>query len=205
MIKKSKKRILQKARVKQILQASGKIFAKKGFYPTTMAEVAKGAGLAKGTIYLYFRNKRDLFFSLLEEKLDLLLEKITKGIEGGRTTSDKIKLAIEVHLKFLEENEDFFKIMHGFPEQLKRKLEKKLKGRVIERQFYYIEVMDKLIQEGIENDEVKPLNSRKLAVILMGILHSLTVYWISQKERISLSDDKSLAYEVFWEGVKKGD
>jgi len=173
--------------VKQILQASEKIFAEKGFYPTTMAEVAKEAGLAKGTIYLYFRNKRDLFFSVLGKKLDLLLEKIKKGIEKGRTASDKIKLAIEIHLKFLEENEDFFKIMQSFPEQLKRKLEKKLKGKVIERQFYYIEVMDKLIQKGIENGEVKPLN----------------VYWISQEEKVPLSEDKLLTYEVFWQGVRK--
>jgi len=203
MKEKNKSKALQKDRMNQILKAAEKIFAREGFYPATMAEIAKKAGLAKGTIYLYFRNKRDLFFSVLEKKLDLLLEKIKKGIEKGRTASDKIKLAIEIHLKFLEENEDFFKIMQSFPEQLKRKLEKKLKGKVIERQFYYIEVMDKLIQKGIENGEVKPLNSRKLAVILMGILHSLTVYWISQGEKVPLSEDKLLIYEVFWEGVRK--
>jgi TetR/AcrR family fatty acid metabolism transcriptional regulator len=203
-MEKSKRKLLQKDRVDQILKAAEKIFARKGFYLTTVEDIAKKAGIGKGTIYLYFHNKRDLFFSVLENKLDLLLKKIKKGIEEGKTASDKIKLAIEVHLKFLEENGDFFKIMQGFPEGLKRELGERLKGGLIERQSYYIEVIDKLIQEAIDKGEIRPLNSRKLAVILMGILHSLTVYWVSQKEKISLSDDKSLAYKVFWEGVRKG-
>ena len=198
-----KRRLLQKDRMDQILEAAEKLFAQKGFYPTTVGEIAEKARIAKGTIYLYFRDKRDLFFSVLENKLDILLRKIEEGIQKGKTTSSRIKSAIETHLRFLEENEDFFKIMQSFPEELKRKLEERLKGGLIERQSYYVEIMDKLIQEGIKADEIRSFDSRKLAVILMGILHSLTVYWVSQEEKASLSEDKSLAYEVFWKGVGK--
>ncbi len=203
MSAKKKRRLLQRNRTDQILEAAEKLFAQKGFYSTTVGEIAEKAGIAKGTIYLYFRDKRDLFFSVLESKLDILLEKVEKGIQKSKTVSSRIKEAIGIHLKFLEENEDFFKIMQSFPEEFKRKLGERLKGGLIERQSYYVEIMDKLIQEGIEVGEIRPFDSRKLAVILMGMLHSLTVYWISRKERTSLSEDKHLIYEVFWEGVKR--
>lgn len=74
---------------------------------------------------------------------------------------------------------------------------------MVEKQSRYIEILDRLIQEAIERKEIKALDSKKLAIILMGIVHSLTVYWISQREKKSLSTDKSLAWQVFWEGVSR--
>jgi len=199
----NRRKLRQKNHAAQILEAGEKLFAKKGFYPTTMEEVARAAGLAKGTIYLHFNDKRDLFFSIIEKKLDILLEKIEKEMRKDEFPSQRIKLAIGIHLKFLEENRDFFKIMQALPESLKQEMERKLKGRVIEKQSRYVEILDQLIRKGIRNQEIKPLDSRKLAVILVGMMHSLTIYWISRKEKGSLSQDDSLVWQVFWEGIKK--
>ena len=199
----NRRKLRQKNHAAQILEAGEKLFAKKGFYPTTMEEVARAAGLAKGTIYLHFNDKRDLFFSIIEKKLDILLEKIEKEMRKDEFPSQRIKLAIGIHLKFLEENRDFFKIMQALPESLKQEMERKLKGRVIEKQSRYVEILDQLIRKGIRNQEIKPLDSRKLAVILVGMMHSLTIYWISHREKGSLSQDDSLVWQVFWEGISE--
>ena len=199
----NRRKLRQKNHAAQILEAGEKLFAKKGFYPTTMEEVARAAGLAKGTIYLHFNDKRDLFFSIIEKKLDILLEKIEKEMRKDEFPSQRIKLAIGIHLRFLEENRDFFKIMQALPESLKQEMERKLKGRVIEKQSRYVEILDQLIRKGIRNQEIKSLDSRKLAVILVGMMHSLTIYWISRKEKGSLSQDDSLVWQVLWEGIKK--
>jgi TetR/AcrR family fatty acid metabolism transcriptional regulator len=199
----NRRKLRQKNHAVQILEAGEKLFAKKGFYPTTMEEVARAAGLAKGTIYLHFDDKRNLFFSIIEKKLDILLEKIEKEMRKDEFPSQRIKLAIGIHLRFLEENRDFFKIMQTLPESLKQEMERKLKGRVIEKQSRYVEILDQLIRKGIRNQEIKPLDSRKLAVILVGMMHSLTIYWISRKEKGSLSQDDSLVWQIFWEGISK--
>lgn len=199
----NRRKLGQKNHAAQIIEAGEKLFAKKGFYPTTMEEVARAAGLAKGTIYLHFDDKRDLFFSIIEKKLDILLEKIEKEMRKHEFPSQRIKLAIGIHLRFLEENRDFFKIMQALPESLKQEMERRLKGRVIEKQSRYVEILDQLIRKGIRNQEIKPLDSRKLAVILVGMMHSLTIYWISHKEKGSLSQDDSLVWQVFWEGISK--
>lgn len=199
----NRRKLRQKNHAAQILEAGEKLFAKKGFYPTTMEEVARAAGLAKGTIYLHFDDKRDLFFSIIEKKLDILLEKIENEMRKDKLPSQRIKLAIGIHLRFLEENRDFFKIMQALPESLKQEMERRLKGRVIEKQSHYVEILDQLIQKGIRNREIKSLDARKLAVILVGMVHSLTIYWISRKEKGSLSQDDSLVWQVLWEGIKK--
>jgi AcrR family transcriptional regulator len=199
----ARRKLRKKNHAAGILEAGEKLFAKKGFYPTTMEEVARAAGLAKGTIYLHFDNKRDLFFSIIEKKLDILLEKVENEMRKNELAWQRIKLAIGIHLRFLEENRDFFKIMQALPESLKEEMEKRLKGRVIEKQLRYIDILDQLIQKGIANQEIKPLDARKLAVILVGMVHSLTIYWISRKEKGSLSQDESLVWQVLWEGIKK--
>jgi len=60
----NKRKIGQRDHLTQVLQAAEKLFAKKGFYPTAIDDIAKEARLAKGTIYLYFDSKEDLFFLL---------------------------------------------------------------------------------------------------------------------------------------------
>lgn len=199
----NKRKIGQRDHLTQVLRAAEKLFAKRGFYPTTIDDIAKEAKLAKGTIYLYFDSKEDLFFSVIEKKLGALLSKIEKGMKEPGSAWQRINTTIGVHLKFLEENRDFFKIMQSFSEQLKEKLEKELKRRVVEKQSQYIKILSQLIQEAIDKREIKPLDARKLAIILMGIVHSLTVYWISQKERGSLFQDASLIRQVFFQGVEK--
>ena len=196
-----KRKLKQLNHTVQIQEAAEKLFAEKGFHLTTVEEIAREANLAKGTIYLHFANKKDLFLSVIEKKLHVLLEKIKVGITQGKSFSEKIRLAIGVHLKFLENNANFFKITQTFPEQFKKELEEKLLQRVIKINSQYLALVDSLIKQGIEEGEIKNLNPRKLAVILIGIVHSLTIYWVYGGERDSLSADRSLAWEIFWKGA----
>lgn len=197
-----KRKLKQLNHTIQIQEAAEKLFAEKGFYLTTVEEIAREANLAKGTIYLHFANKKDLFLSVIEKKLHVLLKKIKAGVTQGKLFSEKIKLAIGVHLKFLENNANFFKIMQTFPEQFKKELEEELLQRVIKINSQYLALVDSLIKQGIEEGEIKNLNPRKLAVILIGIVHSLTIYWVYGGERDSLSADRSLAWEIFWKGAR---
>jgi len=186
----------------KILKAGEKLFASKGFYLTTLEEIARKAKLAKGTIYLHFANKKDLFVSVIERKLDILLEKIRKGAEHEDLPVAKIEKITRVHLEFLEKNRSFFQILQSLSPDFKKEMEKELTERVIKKNALYLDLLQKLIQQAIKEKQIKPLNPRKLAVILVGIIHSLTINWISQGEKESLSKDHEIAWEVFWSGVK---
>ncbi|NQS88405.1 TetR/AcrR family transcriptional regulator [Patescibacteria group bacterium] len=198
----TKRRIKQTTHNSQIMEAAESIFAEKGFYLTTVEEIAQKADLGKGTIYLHFENKRGLFLSIIERKLDILLKKIEEGIKEGDSPAEKIRLATEIHFKFLEKNRNFFKIIHIFSNQFKKGMGEELFKKVVVKNSRYLEILQTLIERATKKKEIKSLNSKKLAVILVGIVHSLTVYWISQNEKDSLSMDHSLAWEIFWQGAK---
>jgi len=198
----TKRRIKQTTHNSQIMEAAESIFAEKGFYLATVEEIAQKADLGKGTIYLHFENKRGLFLSIIERKLDILLKRIEEGIKEGDSPAEKIRLATEIHFKFLEKNRNFFKIIHIFSNQFKKGMGEELFKKVVVKNSRYLEILQTLIEQATKEKEIKSLNSKKLAVILVGIVHSLTVYWISQNEKDSLSMDHSLAWEIFWQGAK---
>ena len=61
----------------RIIEAATKVFAKNGFYQSKIAQIAKEAGVADGTIYIYFDNKDDILISLFEEQMKVVLDNMT--------------------------------------------------------------------------------------------------------------------------------
>src|ERR1700739_5023352 len=80
----------------RILDAAVRIFAKKGFYATRVSEVAKAAGVADGTIYLYFSSKDELLVSLFEDRVERLLRFLERELPPGASASEKLRRVIEL-------------------------------------------------------------------------------------------------------------
>ncbi len=91
----------------RILSAAVKIFAHNGFYNAKVSQVAEAAGVADGTIYLYFKNKDDLLISAFEDRMQQLIDRLQTElarIEGGALL--KVRRCIELHLRLaIEERE----------------------------------------------------------------------------------------------------
>ena len=64
----------------RILDSATRVFARKGFYNSTISDVAKAAEVAEGTIYLYFKNKDDLLISIFEHSMDLFIQEVQKEL-----------------------------------------------------------------------------------------------------------------------------
>lgn len=88
-------RTLQEQKRRQILDAAATVFAAKGFHKALMDDVAARAGIGKGTIYRYFRDKEELFFSILDAGMDDL--KAQLQVAAGRKNAPDRKLAAMVN------------------------------------------------------------------------------------------------------------
>src|SRR5499427_4419190 len=95
----------------RILRAAVKVFAKKGFYATRVSEVAKAAGVADGTIYLYFRSKDELLVSLFEDRVERLLAYMRQELPKQRSASAKLRRVIELQLGLLEEERELAEVL----------------------------------------------------------------------------------------------
>ena len=81
----------EKARRRQeILDAARRLFLEKGFFDTRMEEIAEGAQLATGTLYLYFQNKGEIYATLCEEGLDILNGLLSEAVAGGGSYEERL-------------------------------------------------------------------------------------------------------------------
>src|SRR5690625_6864196 len=94
----------QKPKYKQIIEAALSVIAENGYHSSQVAKIAKEAGVADGTIYLYFENKEDILVSVFKEKMGQFTYRIQKQIERQVNASDKLHALIQTHFTELSEN-----------------------------------------------------------------------------------------------------
>ena len=100
-----------------ILQEAQKVFAAKGFYNTTIVEIAQASGFAVGTLYQFFQSKEELYMAMVAEKMDLMYAGMTAAAAEQENTIEKIRALILAHFQFVENNIDFCSLFfRGIPQ-----------------------------------------------------------------------------------------
>jgi AcrR family transcriptional regulator len=115
---KTKQQMVTEFRRTEIIDAARSIFARRGFALATMDEVAKEAGIAKGTIYLYFRSKTEVYKAVLDHDMSSLKKSSLERIDAAGTLRDKIEAFILARLENAEARKELFLIMDSESDHL---------------------------------------------------------------------------------------
>jgi AcrR family transcriptional regulator len=108
---KSKKQVVSEFRQSEIITAARKVFAEKGYMAATVDEIAAQAAMAKGTVYLYFDSKEQIYNAVLANDLETLHRLTLEKIAAAGTALEKIAAYINARFDYCEERRDFFRIM----------------------------------------------------------------------------------------------
>lgn len=184
---------------KRILQAAIKVFAKNGFYNSKVSEIAKEAGVADGTIYLYFKNKDDILISLFEEEMERIIQNMKQEIEKGKDPFEKLKRFAFVQLNSKKQNPDLAAIM----EVELRQSSKFMKEYVNKKFIEYLKIISSIIKEGQELELIKKeLDPIVISRAFWGALDEVARFWVlSSKKRISLPTSAKMISEIFIRGM----
>lgn len=127
-----------------IFEAAVAVFSEKGFARATMDEIAKRAGIAKGTIYYNYRSKKALFLSLIEEGIERLETAVKREISRKEDVLSRLEALIGAQLSFFEEHKDYCKILlsevWGLGNRWEKQVERLRSG--------YISIIKDLLQKG---------------------------------------------------------
>jgi AcrR family transcriptional regulator len=109
----TKKEVVSEFRRTGILKAARKVFARHGYEGATMDDVAETCSIAKGTLYLYFKSKREIYLAVLKEDLRLLREATRCAIDAASSAEARIRAFITTRFDFCERHRDFFRIYNS--------------------------------------------------------------------------------------------
>jgi TetR/AcrR family fatty acid metabolism transcriptional regulator len=184
----------------RILKAAIKVFARKGFYAARVSEIAKAAGVADGTIYLYFRNKDDVLTSVFESRITRLVEVLREIVGGGGSFEERFTRIVELQLGVLDGRRDLAEVVTVNLRQSSKLLKQFAAPFFVQ----YLEVMAGLIaeaqREGTVRDDVSP---RLVARSLWGAIDGIALTWaIGGGEVGQLARAAPQVASLFLEGLR---
>ena len=158
----TKKDVVSEFRRSCILKAARKVFARHGYDGATMDDVAESCSIAKGTLYLYFKSKRQIYLGVLREDLGLLREESGRAMAAENTAWGKIRAFITSRFDFFDQHRDFFRIYNSDISAVflsAHPLQKDL------REFYLeqAEMLSRILTDGIRAGELRDVPPKAAA------------------------------------------
>lgn len=198
-----RKEIEFQARRKEILEAAERLFAQKGFFPTTMSEIAEEAEFGTGTLYKFFKSKEDLYFTLINEKVEDINRLVKAELSQKGSAIERIKKVLELQFHFTEKNRDFFRIYISERSRFEWNVKEDLGKGVHNKMVAYIRLLAKVMEEGIRMGELKSLPPLDLAHALVGMVNSFIFEWLITPKPYSLISKADTILEIFLKGTQR--
>jgi TetR/AcrR family fatty acid metabolism transcriptional regulator len=182
-----------------ILRAAIDVFAGRGFFNAQVADVARAAGVAAGTVYLYFRSKDDLLVSIFERTMRETLAAGRAAVSTITDPAERLRLFARLHLGMLGRDRNLaivfqielrqsVKFMERFSSTLLRDYLGQIRAAIEDGQ-----------RAGIFRDDI---NATTTAKIFFGALDEMATNWVLSHRRKSLESDADAVVDVFLNGAR---
>lgn len=202
-IKKDKMSLREKKKIEtknRIFEVSGKLFKEKGFENTTIDEITKEAGIAKGTFFNYFQTKESLILYFAEQKADLIYDLKEEEALTHLPTKERIKKSLVAMAESYEKDKDLTKLLFM---EYRRYIEISRPELNKERSPHYrlIKVLQDLLEEGITKGDVRNTDTRIAAETLNALYFHTLMMWLKSEKDFSFSGDISAKIDLLFEGI----
>nr|WP_310259433.1 TetR/AcrR family transcriptional regulator [Fictibacillus barbaricus] len=167
----------------KIIDAAVNVIAEHGYHQSQVSKIAKEAGVADGTIYLYFKNKEDLLVSVFNEKMGTFIEKTENELKGKDTAIEKLRTLVEMHFKQLTADYELSIVTQLELRQTNRQLRAKI-GEVLKR---YLNLIDTILQDGMKEGVFVPeIDIRLARQMIFGTIDETATNWVMNDHRYDL-------------------
>jgi AcrR family transcriptional regulator len=196
-------------RRQQIMVAAKRVFSEKGFNKATMEDIAQEAELSPGTLYLYFKNKEELYASLSLRILQYLLLRVEHVIEEKDAgTEEKIKLLMDAMYDVYEFDPlIIINMFHLQSSETLKNLSPELLSEIKTLSRKSLGSIAKIFKDGVDDGLFIDHHPVALAdtfwALFSGVVLWLTSKKLIDKEKDYLKETLALAFEIFYRGIKK--
>jgi TetR/AcrR family fatty acid metabolism transcriptional regulator len=191
-------RIEKNNKYHQILKAAVKVFARQGFHQSTVAQIAKEAGVADGTIYLYFKNKDDILVQFFSFRAKQVFESFREDVDRAETSSDKLRNLVRRHLAEFQRDRDGAVVHQVETHQNSRLAEAQIK----EMSEMYRDLISEIIEQGQQEGTIrKDLYVGLVKRFIIGAVDEVINTWLHADGEYDLVSMADPLVELFMKGI----
>ncbi len=190
----TKKRARTKSRKEDIMKAASNLFSQKSYHDVTMDQIAEEVGVAKGTIYLYFDSKENLYLEILEHTHQTIESILEEEIAKHHPAPQKLKNILRLIFQFYYQNMDVLRILT------------RDETRLIQEHYEFterwrhrrIKLYRKILEKGIKEGSFRPANTELMALIIFGLVGSVTHFYPNDKTAGEIAEE---VFSMISEGI----
>lgn len=181
-----------------ILRAATAVFAERGFFQAQVADVARVAGVAAGTVYLYFRSKDDLLVSIFERTMREALADGRAALQGVTDAAARLRRIARLHLERLGRDRDLAVVFQVELRQTTKFMERFSATYLAD----YLELIRSTIVDGQQAGVFRrDVHARTAAKVFFGALDEMATNWILSRRRYPLAPEADAVVDLFVNGV----
>jgi AcrR family transcriptional regulator len=194
---KSKEEVVHEFRIQSLQEAAMRVIARRGIAAATMQDIADEAGVAKGTIYLYFRDRDELVEKTFQNAITELHRRIDSKLDTAEPFQERLRASIHSILEFFHEHGEFFRLYtaHRVPEGDARH----------KRQCQYyrmrMEKMATMLDAAMATGEIRKMDPHRLAIFISEGINSIVVERVTEKSSPPLDSDVELITSIILNGI----
>ncbi|KEP26620.1 MULTISPECIES: TetR/AcrR family transcriptional regulator [Bacillus] len=182
----------------QIIDAAVVVIAENGYHQSQVSKIAKQAGVADGTIYLYFKNKEDILISLFKEKMGQFIERMETDIQKKPSAKEKLLLLIQEHFRLLSQDHHLALVtqleLRQSNLELRQKINEVLKG--------YLNMLDSILTEGKQTGEFRQdLDVRLARQMVFGTIDETATTWVMNDQKYDLTALAENVHDLLLNGI----
>lgn len=183
-----------------ILKAATKVFAQHGYFNSQVADVARVAGVAAGTVYLYFKGKDDLLVSIFERSMSDVLSEARAAVDAIEDPGERLQTIARLHLERLGRDRDLAVV---FQVELRQSV--KFMERFSETFLQdYFRLIRQAIADGQQTGAFrKDISATTATKIFFGALDEMATNWVLSRRNYDLRAEAGAVVDLFINGVKR--
>ena len=188
--------------MQSLQDAAMRVIARKGIAAATMQDIAEEAGVAKGTIYLYFKDRDELVDTTFENAITQLHERIDSAMEVHATFEAKFRAALLTLFAFFRDNREFFRLYASqrFPEGSPHR--QRRQQRHCDQYRDRMRKMATLLTEAMERGEIRRMDPERLAIFLTEGTNAIVIERVMQEHPPSDEQDANFIVETVFDGIR---
>jgi TetR/AcrR family transcriptional regulator, fatty acid metabolism regulator protein len=182
----------------RILNAAVRVFAELGFHQATISQIAREAGVADGTIYLYFKNKKDILSHFFNHTTRQVFERFREAVDQKEFAEDKLRALIQTHLSEFQMYRDLAVVFQREALLARHVNEEDIKA--ITRM--YLDILDEIIRIGQKENTIRKSIPRGLVKrFILGAVNEVINTWVLSDEKQDLTKMADPLVDLCFEGI----
>ncbi|MFO7951952.1 MAG: TetR/AcrR family transcriptional regulator [Bacillota bacterium] len=182
-----------------ILDAAVKTFARTGYHRTRVADIAREAGVADGTVYIYFKSKEDILISLFQTLMYRFVKELQNELAQCLDANDKLKKIIAYHLTILGNNPEQARVTQIELRQIDQTINKGISKPLKD----YFELLEEVIKEGKDQGLYRQnLDVRTARKVVFGAIDEVVTCWVMSGKPYRLTELKDSVFNMLVRGLQ---